>query len=67
MEKVESPPDGAEVERIRNVRRSIERRFKTFDALWDHWVELDRKHRSKVLAKKKKQGNSERDSRRCAS
>ena len=48
------PPDGAEVERIRKVRRGLERRFKTSDALWAHWMALDQKHRVQLAAKKKR-------------
>ncbi|MCZ7648638.1 MAG: hypothetical protein M5U26_25825 [Planctomycetota bacterium] len=62
--KALSPPDGAEVERIRKVRRRLERKFKTLDALWDHWVELERKHCAK---QNKRQKASASEGRKCAS
>lgn len=45
MKKHKWEPDGPEVARLRQVRREIEREFKTFDAYWKHFEKLDRERR----------------------
>ena len=44
-------PDGPEVERVRRVRRQLERQFPSPEAFWDHFEKLDRQRR---VARRKK-------------
>ena len=51
--------DGAEVERLRQVRRAIERRYKTFDGLCAHLERLEKQGpRAKAPAAKRKRAAS---------
>ena len=54
VKKGEAKPDGPEVARIRKVRDQLVKRYKTFDALWAHWLELDKQHRAQINAKRKR-------------
>lgn len=40
--------DGPEVDRLRQVRDDITRRYKSFDALFAHFQQMEREHRQKL-------------------
>jgi len=50
--------DGEEVERCRQVRRGMERRFGTLNALFEHYKTLDQARRAKGAAKRKQRKTS---------
>lgn len=58
--------DGPEVERCRQVRRQLEREFKTLDALFAETVRLDRLYRRQENARRRKAAKA-RSTRRSRS
>ena len=55
--------DGPEVERLRRVRRSIERRYKTPEALFDAIAAMDREHFEKLGSNREKKSSAKRSPR----